>query len=391
LRTTIKFFSHYIAKRLDVGKSVHALYLDLQKAFDKVPHTELIFKLNSKFGISGALLSWIRSFLADRRQRVKIGTAFSDWVHVESGVPQGSVLAPLLFILYVADMQTNLNEVHTLKFADDTKLFSEYNGPVSQLSLQGNLETLSSWLRQWKMSVNTKKSAVLKFEKVEKICPAYMLNNEMLQFTKHERDLGVYIDSNLNFRIHIQKAINKSFKLYGWMVRTLASRDKCIVLKIYKSIIRPNLEYASAVWNPHASGLIQQIEKVQRKVTKFILGKYIPYEKRLESLKLPSLKWRRQFIDLLRVYEILHSDPLLRKQLFTLTSEVSNTNLRRHNWALHGEICHSNVLKFHFVNRVVHLWNNLPNEIVNLNTYSAFKRHLKMFLLLNPETNPFKM
>jgi len=137
----------------------------------------------------------------------------------------------------------------------------------------------------------------------------------MLQFTKHERDLGVYIDSNLNFRIHIQKAINKSFKLYGWMVRTLASRDKCIVLKIYKSIIRPNLEYASAVWNPHASGLIQQIEKVQRKVTKFILGKYIPYEKRLESLNLPSLKWRRQFIDLLRVYEILHSDPLLRKQL----------------------------------------------------------------------------
>ena len=86
----------------------------------------------------------------------------------------------------------------------------------------------------------------------------------------------------------------------------------------------------------------------------------------MEILNLPSLKWRRQFIDLLRVYEILHFDPLFRKQLFTLTTEVSNTNLRRHNWALHGEICHSNVLKFHFVNRVVLLWNNFPNEIVNL-------------------------
>ena len=99
---------------------MHAVYIDMQKAFDKVPHQELIHKLKTQFAVRDKVLEWFRSFLSNRRQRVKIGTAYSDWASVTSGVPQGSVLAPLLFIIYVRDMQENLNGVKVIKFADDT-------------------------------------------------------------------------------------------------------------------------------------------------------------------------------------------------------------------------------------------------------------------------------
>jgi len=199
------------------------------------------------------------------------------------------------------------------------------------------------------------------------------------------------MDSRINFKTHVQSIVNKWFKIYGWMVRTLVNRDKTIVLAIYKSLIRPNLEYASSVWNPSAVGQSQILEKVQRKITKLILSKDIPYEKRLEILKLPTLKWRRMFLDMLRVYEVLHMEPELRRQLFTLNSEISDVNLRRHRLALHGESCNSNVLRFHFTNRVLDVWNALPHEIVDIRSYFLFKVKLKQYLLQNSKTNPYKV
>ena len=138
-------------------------------------------------------------------------------------------------------------------------------------------------------------------------------------------------------------------------------------------------------------GQSQIPEKVQRKITKLILSKDIPYGKRLEILKLPTLKWRRMFLDMLRVYEVLHMEPELRRQLFTLNSEISNVNLRRHRLALHGESYNSNVLRFHFTNRVLDVWNALPHEIVDIRSYFLFKVKLKQYLLQNSKTNPYKV
>ena len=133
-----------------------------------------MYKLKAKFGIQGTLLDWISSLLSIRRQRVKIGTEYSEWAQVKSGVPQGSVLAPLFFILYVADMQENLSNIQVGKFADDTKLYSDNLGPESQLNLQENLVNLSRWLKNWKMLTNVKKTAVFKFGKLQSDEAIYM-------------------------------------------------------------------------------------------------------------------------------------------------------------------------------------------------------------------------
>ena len=131
------------------------------------------------------------------------------------------------------------------------------------------------------------------------------------------------------------------------MTRTLISRKPETILKAFKTLIRPNLEYASSVWNPVAIKQIQAIERIQHKITRLILGKTIPYETRLRILNLPTLKWRRNYLDLLRVYSILTSEKehTIRKSLFTLNSEVSNVNLRRHYLTIHGENAHTNVFK----------------------------------------------
>lgn len=377
------FYTYYIAQKLDKGKEVHSIYLDLQKAFDKVPHEQLLYKLKNQFAVTGNVLAWIRSFLCNRRQRVKIGKTYSDWAQVLSGVPQGSVLAPLLFIVYVKDLQEGLKNTYIVKFADDTKLYCEYNGPNSHKLIQSDLEVLSLWLRKWKMFANTSKTAALKFERMKHdFVPSYLLNGEIIKFSSLERDLGVQIDSKLNFKCHIQNVVNKCFRIYGWIVRTVVNRDSVVVLSLYKSLIRPNLEYASSVWNPLAVGQIQKLEKVQRKLTKYIIEKNTPYEKRLELLQLPSLRWRRLFLDLLRVYEILQMESAQRKQIFTLSSEISNTNLRRHRLTLHGEHCNTNVLKSHFANRVIDSWNALPNDLIEIPSYSLFKVKLKVYLML---------
>ena len=227
-------------------------------------------------------------------------------------------------------MQENLKDLKVIKFADDTKLYCEYIDQHSQQLIQANLERINQWLQKWKMSANTSKTGVLKFERIPQEVPLYTFNQKEIQYMKQEKVLGVLMDSRINFKTHVQSIVNKCFKIYGWMVRTLVNRDKTIVLAIYKSLIRPNLEYASSVWNPSAVGQSQILEKVQRKITKLILSKDIPYGKRLEILKLPTLKWRRMFLDMLRVYEVLHMEPELRRQLFTLNSEKSNVNLRRH-------------------------------------------------------------
>ena len=167
------------------------------------------------------------------------------------------------------------------------------------------------------------------------------------------------------------------------MVRTLVSRNAQLIMRVYKSIIRPNLEYASSVWNPVSPKLTKSIERVQHKITKLILGQTLSYQNRLETLHLPTLKWRRNYLDLIRVYTILttNSEESIAASLFTLNSEVSKLNLRRHCLTIRGETAHTNLYKNQFTNRVIVNWNSLPPDIVNLTNFVSFKKALKTHLM----------
>jgi hypothetical protein len=374
-------YTHFVAKQLDLKRSVHAVYLDLQKAFDKVPHTQLMWKLQYHFGITGAVLQWLCAFLSGRRQRVKVGSEYSCWADVKSGVPQGSVLAPFLFILYVHDMQKSLRGVQLLKFADDTKLFTVIRDNNDCGILQTNIDELHDWCKRWQMPVNVNKTAVVEFGLASKINHLYTLDGGELRVSPNERDLGIIVSSSLSFKQHIQSTVTKALKMYGWMMRNLASRDPDTVMKVYKCLIRPTIEYGCAVWSPSRSGLVSQVEKVQRKVTKAVVKQRVPYEDRLRTLKLPSLRWRRNYLDILKVHQIVHGDDDLRKQLFTFSSEISQSALRRHRLSLYKKAVHCDVYKHHFANRVIDQWNSLPHELLQIYSFDLFKRKLKAYLM----------
>jgi ribonucleases P/MRP protein subunit RPP40 len=373
-------YTNFLCKHVDVKDTVHAVYLDLQKAFDKVPHPELLYKVQYHFGVCGVVLQWLSAFLSGRRQRVIVGSASSNWEGVSSGVPQGSVLAPLLFILYVHDMQAGLEGAELLKFADDTKLFSVIRNDRDCVTMQKNLDLLSLWSRTWKMPVNASKSAVISFGRKRDVGGVYIFTGENLTVSHREKDLGIIISSSLSYKPHILAVTAKALKIYGWMARNLVSRDPQVILKIYKTLVRPLLEYASTVWSPTRVGLINILEKVQRKLTKLVGRSYGSYSDRLKALHLPSLRWRRNYLDMLKVHQILHGDEGIRKCFFTLNSEVSGRNLRRHRLTIHKGVVHCDVYKRHFANRVVDSWNSLPEHLLNISAFNLFKRKLKAYL-----------
>ena len=198
------------------------------------------------------------------------------------------------------------------------------------------------------------------------------------------------MDGSLSNKPQIQKIVNQAMKVYGWMARNLVTRDRVVVLRVYKSLIRPILEYASSVWSPSRIGLMNKLERVQRKVTKLIYRDAL-YSDRSAMLKLPSLRWRRNYLDMLRVHFIVHGDECLRRELITFSSEVSvsGASLRRHRYNIYKANVHTDIYKHHFVNRVVDQWNSLPEALLDLPQPSLFKKRLKTHLLTNGNLEPY--
>ena len=149
---------------------------------------------------------------------------------------------------------------------------------------------------------------------------------------------------------------------------------------MYKTLIRPSLEYASSVWSPTRVGMIIKLEKVQKRITKLVC-RTGSYSDRLRALKLPSLRWRRNYLDLLRVYQIIHGNQQLRKQLFTFSNEVTESNLRRHKYNIYKTKVRTDIYKHHFINRVTDQWNALPTDLLDAPRFSLFKSQLKAHLL----------
>ena len=235
------------------------------------------------------------------------------------------------------------------------------------------------------MPVNTKKFGVSKFSKPNDpgALSSYQLFDEKLTEKLQEKDLGVLLSTDFSYKEHIYTMVGKALRVYGWLVRTLVSRDRIIIIRLYKTLIRPILEYASTIWSPHRKKLIEKVEKVQRKVTKFAIhwSPLYSYENRLSTLQLPSLKWRRIFLDLLMVHRIMHGDEQLRLNIFLLHSEQSDLNLRRHRYTIYKRSFKSDMYKNHFANRVVDSWNALPVELLDVIDFKLFKKRLKVYLM----------
>ncbi|KAL5250782.1 hypothetical protein ACHWQZ_G016501 [Mnemiopsis leidyi] len=292
-----------ILNLLDEGVPVDLLFFDFSKAFDTVPHFRLLSKLEG-FGIKGIVLEIIKDFLTERTMRVCVEGQWSEVKHVLSGVPQGSVLGPLLFILYVNDLPDIVKNKIKL-FADDLKLICNAN---DNRSIADDILELEIWESIWGLKFNPSKCKVVHVNFNNNPNVKYSLNGVELEVSAQEKDLGVITHSSLLWNEQIKTSVSKANQMICWVVRNLINREKNVMLAIYKALIRPHLEYCVQLWNPVAAhgnwATVLELESVQRRFTRLIdeVGT-LPYSQRLEILNLTTLAERRIRGDLIEAFK----------------------------------------------------------------------------------------
>ena len=237
--TNLLSFLDRVTEELDDGGSVDVIYLDFAKAFDKVPHQRLLRKLEG-YGVSGRLLAWIRGWLLNRWQRVGVKGFWSRWRRVLSGIPQGSVLGPVLFLVFIDDLEEELRS-EVLKFADDTKIFGRVDSEGASEDLQRDLDRLVQWSEVWQMRFNVDKCKVMHLGK-RNAGGSYVMNGGTLREVNEERDLGVRITSDLKATAQCNYVCSKANRVLGMIRRTMVYKSPDILTRLYKSLVRPQVE-----------------------------------------------------------------------------------------------------------------------------------------------------
>ena len=262
--------------------------------------SHILLKLQT-YGINGQLLSWFKSFLAGRRQCVKINGVLSSWVQVSSGVPQGSIHGPLLFSLYVNELQSLVSS-QLLMFADDIKLYRTIRSSEDCLVLQNDINILLDWSKRGLLSFNILKCKVLHIGNAP-YTGNYTIAGIRLELLDNIRDLGIQIDSKLKFHIHTDMVAKKAYRILG---KSFEYKDSDVIVKLYKTLVRPIVEYNNVIWGPSYTLDNQKLERIQRKATKMIPSiSHLSYYDRLRHLNIPSLQHRSQRGDLIYLYQIL--------------------------------------------------------------------------------------
>jgi hypothetical protein len=297
---------------LDEGLLIDIIYTDFSKAFDTVPHRRLLHKLRA-YGINGKLLEWISSWLTGRQQRVKTGEHFSDWCHVTSGVPQGSVLGPLLFVLYINDLPDGLHNDIKM-YADDSKLLAKIKSPSDCDTLQDDIDKCCAWASKWLMNFNIAKCKVMHVGRDANEPHTYTMTDQdgvkrALEVTKLERDLGVLVSNDLKFSAQCTEAAAKANWKLGVFKKAFSSRSEQLWQMLYKTHIRPHLEHAIQAWSPYLEKDIATLEKVQKRTSKIIAGLgALDYHQRLDALGWTTLEERRTRGDLIFTFQHLHEN-----------------------------------------------------------------------------------
>ena len=375
-------YVHFLASTLDIGGQVDTIYLDMAKAFDRVPHQKLLYKLRF-FGFRDPLLSWIEDYLTNRRHRVTIEGMVSQWKSVTSGVPQGSLIGPILFLIYINDINSDLSlDTFLPLYADDAKLYRIISNHIDCDILNVDLSSVSSWSDTWGMSFNLKKCKQLRTTKKRNpVCATYQLGHNDLSLSKEEKDLGIAMTHNLSWREHVMSKINTANRMLGLIKRTCGKRPiQKVFLTLYIHLVRPHLEYACEVWSPHQAYLVDILEGVQRRATKVIV-KNKTYGERLKELKLLSLASRRKYFDLIFLYKCRINLYDINLSDYLEPAGNASYNFRNAKCSYKIKYARTNTLKFSYFHRVVKEWNDLPLSLRETDTISSFKRDLKVHLI----------
>ena len=368
LLTVIEEWTKWMEER----KPFDCLYFDYRKAFDSVPHMRLMRKIES-CGITGQVQRWIKSFLQGRRQRVRVGEAVSGWKKVTSGIPQGSVLGPTLFVLFINDLP-QVVESRVALFADDTKVFREIQSDEDREKLQQDIDELLIWSKKWQLPFNESKCKVMHYGKTNRKAD-YNLGGVQIVEVSEEKDLGVTFDQQLSFGTNASKVVAAANSTLGLINRHFRHIETKPFTNLYKTLVRPKVEYCMTVAQPVYKKDKEKIKRVQHRATKLVLGmENKEYSERLAELKLPSLEYRRKRADVMQTYKIMNNiDKIDEKKFFKPCKEVRT---RGHTMRVQKTQCKSLVRRNTFSQRVVNDWNALPDAVVTSGSINQFKGRL---------------
>ena len=360
-----------LARGLDQRKQIDLLILDFSKAFDVVSHRLLLGKLEH-YGVRGSTLGWVTDWLTDRTQRVVIDGECSDDAPVLSGVPQGTVLGPLMFIMYINDISAGTSCSIRL-FADDCLLYRVVDSTRDAALLQWDLKLMCRWADAWEMDFNPSKCYKLSITK--RRCPLsypYTINGVMLKHVSSNPYLGVELDSTLSWTQQNKKTLTKSNRTLNLLRRNLYNCSKKTKETAYKTLVRPTLEYASSAWDPHVQKQIDNLEAVQNKAARFVMRDH-SRDSSVTAMK-ETLQWRtlqeRRFIARMTLwYKAIHQQAavLLPSYYYEKPvdpSAVADATRGSHNQQYAAPTATIDNYKYSFFQRNIRIWNILPAHLV---------------------------
>ena len=367
---------------LEQGKTVDVVYLDFKKAFDSVPHQRLLKKICA-YGIRGKVLEWMTCFLTGRTQRVVVEGHASPWVAVTSGIPQGSVLGPLCFIIFINDLPQEI-KTSIKMYADDAKIYGPADSAQDRTRIQEDINAVERWTTTWQLPLNTKKCKVLHLGS-KNGQQKYYLNGNVIENTLAEKDLGIIMESSMKFHQQCSCVVKKANRILGLVKNSFDYINETSISLLYKALIRPIIEYSNVVWGPIYKMDMKKIEQIQRRATRLIPSlRPLPYEARLQQTGLPSLLYRRRRGDMITVYKML-TGKTSGKHLLNLAQEEGRT--RGHRFKIKKVLSKKDVRRHRFSQRIVDAWNSLPSDVVEAKSVATFKIrldkywHNKMYLV----------
>ena len=293
-----------------------AVYTDFSSAFQSVNHRLLLYKLEHMYGVGGLALRWLTSYLGRRKQRVVLNGKVSDWVPAVSGTPEGGLLSPLLFSLFVNDLPSVV-KTRCLMFADDVKIFQKVKGPNDVKMLQDDIDAVTRWAADWRLKLNPSKCKTFKITLKRNFFPSvYRINGNALEDMSSIRDLGVVLDRKLTFSDQINVIVSKANRALGLLIRSLQTAsprcrmERKAVLAAYNANVRAILEYCSIVWAGAAKCHLMRLERVQHKFLIWLANRTnaqhdsLDYGDLLRAFGLKSLHARRTENDIVFLCKI---------------------------------------------------------------------------------------
>ena len=373
-----------LAFNIDQGLQTDIVVLDFRKAFDTVPHLRLLSKLE-QLGIDGPVHNWINTFLTSRIQKVVVDGAESQAEKVTSGVPQGTVLGPLLFLLYINDLPQSIRSQVRL-FADDCLIYHTVKTQADQNILQEDLHHLESWQQKWLMQFNPTKCTVIHMTSSRRKPRTfdYFLCNQKLSTVDCNPYLGVEIARTLSWNNHINNIVKlaNSVIVMGLVKRNLYSALKETKILAYQSIVRPTIEYAASIWDPFTTKNISKVEKIQRSAARFVHNDYShsSVTSMLENLEWTTLQTRRKAARLTILFKIRNGDLCVSAAEKRLTSTKST---RIHQARYKHLSAKMDTFKNSYFPRTIVDWNALPPVVIEATTTNQFKERLKPIWTIN--------